>query len=129
MLTVQRLIEVRPAPAGQIEKRRMLDVRVLDDTRDRAPFRGHSVHPRGVAIDNRFAIRTPECPPELTREFRDLCGCASLHGDSDQVAPWGNSAPANRISDGLIIGRPEYLVHASGAGDGTALFLIEVSNP
>jgi hypothetical protein len=40
MVFVHRLIEVREPPAGQIQKRRMFDVRVFHDARHRAPFAG-----------------------------------------------------------------------------------------
>ena len=108
----------------------MLDVRVLQNARNRAPVRRNCVHSAGVAKKDRLAVGTPGRPPECPCEFHDPSRRASLYRNSDQVAPAADPAtPPRRVADRLIVGGPEHLVNALGAADGKRLFLVQIPNP
>src|SRR6266536_6597162 len=106
------------------------DGRVLYDASRRPSSCGNRGHPGVIGIDNRFAVRTPGSPPELTMDLRDRHGRPSLGRDSHQVAASASvAAMYGEVSDGLIVGRPERFVRARGPRNRMSLFLVKVSNP
>jgi hypothetical protein len=102
-------------------------MRMFENERNRASFRGNRVHSGAVTKNNCLAVRAKACSLELPLWFCDKHRRSSLHGDSHQVATC--AATTARISDKLIVRGPKNLVDRRCPRDRTGLLLVNVPNP